>query len=52
LGFSTLEVEKATTDAAIASISVIENINENLHSANLVQESILGFIPNVKHLEL
>lgn len=46
------EAEKATTDAAAATNSVIENINENLHSANLVEESILGFLPNVIQLEL
>ena len=46
------DVEKTTTDAAVVPNSVIENINENLHSANLVAESILGFLPNIKQLEL
>ena len=31
--------------------SVIENINENLHSANLVKVSIQSFLPNAKQLE-
>jgi len=30
---------------------IIENINENLHGANLVAESILGFLPDAKQLE-
>lgn len=30
---------------------IIENINENFHGANLVAESILGFLPDVKQLE-
>lgn len=46
------EVEKATTYVAIVANSVIENINENLHSTNLVAESIPSFLPNVKQLEL
>ena len=46
------EAEKATTDVATATNSVIKNINENLHGANLVIESIPGFLPNVKQLEL
>jgi len=46
------EAEKAIADAAVATNYVIENINENLHSANLVAESISSFLPNVKQLEL
>lgn len=30
------ELEKATTDATETTKSVIENVNENLHSSNLV----------------
>lgn len=41
------EIEVA---AAVANI-IIEAINENLHSANLVTESIPIFLPNVKQLE-
>lgn len=46
------EVKKATEDVAGVANSVIKNINENLHSANLVLESIPSFLPNVKQLEL
>ena len=42
------EVEKATTDVVTTSNIIIENINENLHGANLVAESIPGFLPDVK----
>lgn len=45
------QAEKATTDAKIVTNIVIENINENLRSSNLVAESIPGFLPNVKQLE-
>lgn len=45
-------VEKETTDVATTKNSVIKNINENLHSTNLVVKSIPGFLPNVKQLEL
>ena len=41
------QAEKATTNAKVAVNNVIKNINENLHSANLLEESILGFLPNV-----
>jgi len=34
-----------------ATNNVIENINENLCSTNLVEELVLGFHPNVKQLE-
>ena len=37
----------ATTVANI----VIENINENLHSTNLVAEFVPGFLSNFKQLE-
>lgn len=46
------EAEKATTDVLVAVNNVTENINENLHSANLVAESIPSFLPNAKQLEL
>lgn len=42
------EAEKATVDVAATTNSVNENINENLDSANLVAESIPGFLPTVK----
>ena len=42
--------EKETVIAA-AENCVIENINENIHSANLVEYSVPGFLPNVKQLE-
>lgn len=46
------EVEQAIEDmTAIANI-VIENVNENLHNANLMAETNLGFLPNAKQLEL
>ena len=45
------EAEKATTDAAAITNIIIENINENLHGANLVAKSILGFLPDSKQLE-
>jgi len=46
------EAEKATTGVATIVNNVIRNINEILHSANIVAESILGFLPSVKQLEL
>lgn len=45
------EAEKKTTDLMVTENNVIENINGNLHSSNLVAESILGFLPNAKQLE-
>lgn len=45
------QAEKATAVTAATTNTVIENINENLHSANLVAKSIPGFLPNVKHLK-
>lgn len=45
------EAEKAIADVVAASNSVIENIYENLSSANLVAESIPGFLLNSKQLE-
>ena len=35
------EVEQETQDAAVAGNNVIESVNENLHSANLVEETTL-----------
>ena len=32
--------------------NIIESVNENLHSANLVAETTPIFLPNEKHLEL
>lgn len=43
--------ERAIEDAATKTNHVIKNINENLHSANLVEDSIQGFLPNVKQFE-
>lgn len=37
------EVEKVETNAVTVENSVIENVNEHLHSANLMAESILVF---------
>jgi len=45
------QAEKATVVAAATTNCVIENINENIHSANLVAESMPGFLMNVKQLE-
>lgn len=46
-----IQEEKAIADARVVENNVINNINENLISFNLVAESILGFLPNVKQLE-
>ena len=45
------QAEKATIVAAATTNCVIENINENLHSSNLVADSVPGFLLNVKQLE-
>ena len=45
------EAKKATLDAAATTNIIIDNINENLHGANLVEESIPGFLPDAKQLE-
>lgn len=50
-GYQQMEVEQAMEDAAVASNSVIEFVNENLHEANLVVETIPGFLPKVQQLQ-
>jgi len=37
---------------AVATNNIIESVNENLDSANLVAETTPGFISNAKQLEL
>jgi len=50
-GILGLQSEKATRVTIVVANTVIENINENLHNAKPVAESILGFLSNVKQLE-
>lgn len=45
------QVERAMIVAAVGTNNIIEAINKNLHGANLVVESILGFLPNYKQLQ-
>lgn len=45
------KVEKEIAVVPAIANNVIENINENLHSANSVAEFVPGFLPNVKKLE-
>lgn len=45
------EAEKATTDAATTTNIIIENINQNLHSSNIAEESIPRFLLDAKQLE-
>lgn len=45
------QVERVTMTTTSATRSIIEAINEKLHSANLVKECIQGFLPNIKQLE-
>ena len=44
--------KQATEDVAVATNNIIESVNENLDSANLVAETTPGFISNAKQLEL
>ena len=46
------EEKQATQDVVAVTNNVIESVNENLHSANLVAETTHGFLLNVKQLEL
>lgn len=45
------EAEKVRVDVVAVVKITIENINENLHGANLVVESIPGFLPDAKQVE-
>ena len=45
------EAEKAMVEATKTTNIIIEDINENFHGANLVAESIPGFLPDAKQLE-
>jgi len=42
------KAKKATVDAMVVANINTENINENLHGANVVAESIPGFLPDEK----
>jgi len=44
------ETEQAMEDVAAAVSSVIECVNENLHKANLVAKTTLGFFPKAQQL--
>lgn len=45
------QAKRATVTTASATNSIIEVVNENLHSANLVKECIPRALPDIKQLE-
>ena len=46
-----IEAEKATEMATTTASILIDSVNENLHRANLIAETTLGYLPNKQRLE-
>ena len=44
--------EQVTKEVAMAANSVIGCINENLHRANLISETALGYLPKAQQLQI